>query len=156
MPIHQATVRLAQLNPAFSKLAPQKRQAIKTQQTSLLTKKFPNRIVMQMEYSTTTPAYQLDLAQYWQTRPANLWKQDTYLNASSGRHVPVDVRVAGGGGGLFELIFPREANGQPVVLLTDKSFSVEFEAPAIGRLPGGRVLLEFKLKDMALKGQPVF
>jgi hypothetical protein len=156
VPIRQAAVRLAQLSPAYSKLAPQERQAMETRQASLLAEKFPDSIVVRVEYSTTVPAYQADLAQYWQSRPADLWKQDMYLNAASGRHTPVDVRVAGGDGGVFELIFPREANGQPVVRLTDKSFSVEFAAPAIGRLPSGRVLLEFKLKDMALNGQPVF
>jgi hypothetical protein len=93
---------------------------------------------------------------YWETRPADLWKQDTYLYTSSGKHNPVNVRVAGGGGGAFELIFAREAKGQPVVQPTDKSFTVEIPAPAVGQLPGEPMRFEFKLKDMVFDGQPVF
>ena len=155
-PIRQALVRQSQLGPEFNKLAAPQRQAVEAQQTSLLEQKFPDRIVVRVEYSTTVPAYERALAQYWQTRPQGAWMQDTFLNSSSGRRSPVDVQVASGGGGYFVLLFAREVNGVPVIGLNDKSFAVEMQCPSIEKLPAQRILLQFKLKDLTIKGKPVF
>jgi hypothetical protein len=156
LPVRQAAVRRMQLDPEFSRMPDQVRKSAETRQTSVLGEKFPEHIVIRVEYSTTVTGYQRELAHYWQTRPAELWKQDVFLNTSSGRIAPVDIRVASGGGGSFELLFPREINGEPVVKPTDKSFNLDFQAPAIGAFPSERVLLEFKLKDMMMGGEPAF
>jgi hypothetical protein len=66
------------------------------------------------------------------------------------------VQVAGGAGGYFTLVFAREANGGAVIGLKDKSFAIELQCPAIEKLPSQRMLIEFKLKDMAFKGTPAF
>ena len=155
-PIRQAVVRQSRLGPEFNKLPAPQRQDIEAQQASLLEQKFPDRIVVRVEYSTTVPAYERALAQYWQSRPRGAWMQDTSLNASSGRHSPVDAQVAGGAGGYFILVFAREANGVPVIGLKDKSFAIELQCPAIEKLPSQRILMEFKSKDMAFKGTPAF
>ena len=78
------------------------------------------------------------------------------MYTSSGRHGPIGARLPGGAGGFFEMIFAREEKGEPLVRLTDKSLTVEFQTPTIGRLHGELMRFEFKLKDMALDGQPVF
>jgi hypothetical protein len=155
-PIRQAVVRQARLAPEFNKLPAQQRQAIEAQQASVLEQKFPDRIVVRVEYSTTVPAYERALASYWQTRPLGAWNQDTFLNAKSGRHSPVDVQVASGAGGDFILVFAREVNGGPVIGPKDKSFAIELQCPAIEKLPAQRILIEFKLKDMAFKGKQEF
>ncbi len=155
-PIRQAVVRQARLAPEFKKLAEPQRQGMEAQQASLLEEKFGGRIVVRVEYSTTVPAYERALAQYWQTRPQGAWMQDTFLNSSSGRRSPVAVQVAGGAGGYFVLIFAREANGEPIIGRRDKSLVVELQCPAIEKLPAQRILMEFKLKDMAFKGKPAF
>ncbi len=155
-PIRQAVVRQARLGPEFNKLSVSDRQAVEAQQSSLLEQKFPDRVVVRVEYSTTVPAYERALAQYWQTRPQGAWNQDTFLSSSSGRHSPVDVRVAGGAGGYFILVFARDVNGEPVVKAKDKSIAIELQCPTIEKLPGQRLLMEFKLKDMAFKGGPAF
>jgi hypothetical protein len=112
--------------------------------------------MVRVEYTSTIPPYMQDLVLYWQTRPAGLWKQDTYLYTASGKYNPVNVRVAGGAGGAFELIFARKVKGQPVVRPTDKSFTIEIQTPAVGPFTSERMRFEFKLKDMVLGGQPVF
>ncbi len=155
-PIRQAVVRQARLAPEFKKLSDPQRQAIEAQQARLLEQKFPDHIVVRVEYSTTVPAYERALASYWQTRPRGAWVQDTFLNSSSGRRSPVDVQVAGGGGGYFILAFAREVSGEPVITSKDKSFTLELQCPPIEKLPGQRLLMEFKLKDMAFKGSPAF
>ena len=155
-PIRQAIVRQARLDPAFNKLPESQRQAIEAQQAQLLEQSFPDHIVVRVEYSTTVPAYERALASYWQTRAQGSWIQDTSLNSSSGRHAPVDVQVAGGGGGYFVLVFARLENGEPVIRAGDKSFVLEIQCPAIEKLPAQRLLAEFKLKNMAFKGKPAF
>jgi hypothetical protein len=155
-PIRQAVVRQSRLGPQFNKLSAPQREAIVAEQASLLEQKFPDRIVVRVEYSTSVPVYERSLASYWQTRPSGAWTQDTFLNASSGRRSPVDVQVAGGAGGHFMLVFAREVNGVPVIGPKDKSFAIELQCPAIEKLPSQRILMEFKLKDMAFKGTPAF
>ena len=155
-PIRQAVVRQGRLGPEFNKLSVPQREAIEAQQASLLEQKFPDRIVVRVEYSTTVPAYERALASYWQTRPRGVWTQDTFLNSSSGRHSPVDVQVSSGAGGDFVLVFAREVNGEPVIGPKDKSFAIELQCPAIEQLPAQRLLMEFKLKNMAFKGKPAF
>lgn len=155
-PIRQAIVRQARLGPEFNKLPDPQRQAIESQQAQLLEQKFPDHIVVRVEYSTTVPAYERALASYWQTRPVGAWNQDTLLNAKSGRHSPVDVQVASGAGGDFILVFAREVKGEPVIGPKDKSFAIELQCPAIEKLPAQRLLIEFKVKDMAFKGKQEF
>ena len=155
-PIRQAVVRQSRLGTEFNRLAAPQRQSIEAQQASLLEQKFSDRIVVRVEYSTTVPAYERALSSYWQTRPQGSWLQDTSLNSSSGRRSPVDVQVAGGAGGFFILVFEREVNGERAIGPKDKSFTVELQAPTIEKIPGQRILMEFKLKNMTFKGTPVF
>jgi len=156
LPVRQAMIRQTRLSADFAKLSADARQTLEARQAKLLAEEFKNHIVVRVEYSTNVPSYAQDMARYWQTRPLPMWQQDTFLVTSSGRISLVDVWVAGGAGGLFELTFPRMVNGQPVVRDTDKSFSLEFQSPAFGPIQGERVLLEFKLKDMALDGRLIF
>jgi hypothetical protein len=155
-PIRQAVVRQARLGSEYNKLEASQRQAMEAQQASLLEQKFPNHIVVRVEYSTTVPAYERELASYWQTRARGAWAQDTFLSSSSGRQSPVDVQVAGGAGGYFVLLFAREVNGQPAIGPKDKSIVVELQCPPIEKIPAQRILMEFKLKDMAFKGTAAF
>jgi hypothetical protein len=155
-PIREAMVRQARLAPEFKKLPDPQREAMEAQQARLLEQSYPDHIVVRIEYSTTVPAYERALASYWQTRPRGAWVQDTFLSSSSGRRSPVDVQVGGGAGGYFVLVFARAVNGEPVIGPRDKSFTLELQCPPIEKLPGQRLLMEFKLKDMAFKGRPVF
>ena len=155
-PVRQAVVRQARLGPEFKKLPPPQRQALEAQQASLLEQKFPEHIVVRVQYSTTVPAYERALANYWQTRLQGAWTQDTFLNSSSGRRSPIDVQVGGGAGNYFILAFARQVNGEPVIGPKDKSFGIELQCPAIEKLPSRRILLEFKMKDMAFKGATAF
>jgi hypothetical protein len=156
LPIRQAAVRRAQLDAAAQKFSAKQRQADEERQANILAADYPDGIVVRVEYSTNVPSYEQEFARYWQNRAADLWKQDTFLVTAGGRYAPREVGVAGGAGGEFKLVFPRQVNGEPVISLTDKSFSLEFQSPAIQQLPSERVLLEFKLKDMILHGRPVF
>ena len=156
LPVRQAVVRQAQLDAAFLRLPIERRQALEAQQVALLQESFADRIVIRMEYATNARVYERELATYWQSQPEEFWKQKFYLNTSGGRHSPLAVRIAPGAGGSFELVFARAANGEPFIRAADKSFSVDFDSPAIGAIPGGRALMEFKLKDMMIGGRPIF
>ncbi len=156
LPVRQAVVRQAQLDPAFLRLPIERRQAIEAQQAALLQESYADRIVIRVEYATNARIYERELAAYWQNQPEEFWKQKFYLNTSGGRHSPLAVRITAGAGGSFELVFARAANGEPLIRDADKSFSVDFDSPAVGAIPGGRVLMEFKLKDMMVGGRPIF
>jgi len=116
---------------------------------------FEDRILVRVAFSTTALALGRELASYWQTQSEG-YKQKMFLSASSGRYSPLALRIESGAGGCIEIDFPRSVNGRPVIVPSDKSFVVEFEAPDFGPIQGGRVLSEFKLKDMMIGGAPIF
>ncbi len=154
-PIRQAAVQKTRLSKEFTSLNEPKRQETETNAAALLKESFSDRIEVRVEYSTTTPAYEQLLAAYWQKRPIAIWTQDTFLITGTGKHSPIQVHNAGLNG-YFVLVFPRTIDGRPVIGATDKGFSLDFYSPAIEVFPTEHVLLEFRLKQMTIKGIPVF
>lgn len=156
LPLRQAALRRMQLDPAFLRLPVDRRQAEEARHSTLLAGTgFEDRILVRVLYSTSALALGRELAAYWQTQSES-YKQKIFLSASTGRYSPLAIRTEQGAGGSIEIDFPRTADGRPVIMPSDKSFVVEFEAPDFGPIQGGRVLSEFKLKDMLINKAPVF
>jgi len=156
LPLRQAALRRLQLDPSFLRLPIERRQAEEARYSTLLAGTgFEDRILIRVLYSTTALALGRELAAYWQAQSES-YKQKIFLSSSSGRFSPLAMRAESGAGGSIEIDFPRTVNGHPIIPPSDKSFVMEFEVPDIGPIQGGRVLSEFKLKDMMIKGAPVF
>lgn len=156
LPLRQAALRQMQLDPSFLRLPVERRQAEEAKHLKALAETgFEDRILVRVLYSTNALALGRDLAVYWQTQSES-YKQRIFLSASSGRFSPLAIRPESGAGGSIEIDFPRTANGRPVIMPSDKSFVVEFDAPDIGPIQGGRVFSEFKLKDMMIRGALIF
>lgn len=156
LPVRQASVRRAQLAPSFAKLTEGQQAELKASHAKLLAAEFPDRVVIKVLYGSNVTTYQYELVRYWQKRPANTWSQDTFLITSAGRVPPMEVRVEPGAGGEFDLFFPRQVNGKPILEPGEKQLALEFESPAVGQIRNERVLLEFKVKDMLLNGRLVY
>ncbi len=154
-PIRQAAVQRTRLSKEYASLNEQMRQETEANAASLLKDAFSDRIEIRVEFSTTTPAYEQPLAAYWQNRPSAIWQQDTFLITATGKHPPAQV-CKEGLAGYFVLVFARTVDGRPVIGATDKGFSLDFYSPAVGVLPTEHVLLDFRLKEMTIRGIPVF
>ena len=154
--VRQAMVRRARLDPNYAKLTPEQKQELDARHQSLIEKSFDDRVVFQIEYATTAPAYRSELVARWQARSEEQLKLEIYLVTSRGRIPAARVIVAGGGGGDIQVIFPRVVDARPVIQPGDKSFALEFPHPTVGVLTAERVFLEFKVKNMLLNNELVF
>ncbi len=154
-PIRQALVRLMRLDPKFSQLSPEQKQARETEWANFIDAEFPDAIVIRVRYSANDPVYDRDLARFWQSQSTDSLRQDIYLS-SSGKVIPVRVTVAPGAAREIELIFPRELDGRPFVRPTDKTLTLEFTHPAVGILPSERVFLRFDARKMRVNEKIVY
>jgi len=156
LPIRQAMVRLAQLDPNYAKLAPEQKQELDARRKSLLDKTYPDRIVIQIAYSTNALAYRSELTTLWQSQAEEVLKQEIRLITRRGRIPPARVFVAPGAGGDIQIIFPRQLDGRPLVAPDDKNLGLEFQHPTIGVLSSERVFVEFKVKNLLVNNELVF
>lgn len=156
LPVRQAHVRQALASPQVTKLSAEDKKRVADQMAEILRADYSDRLAVRVLYLSNVPTYQRELVRYWRMRPDDRWKQDTFLITDRGRIPPIEVRVSGGAGGEFLLLFPRTVDGQPVVRPQDKSFSIEFEARAAGVVRADRALLQYKTKDIVADGQLIY
>lgn len=152
-PVRQAMVRLARLGPDYTKLTPEQRQPVDARQNAFIEQKFDDRVVIQIEYTTSALPYRTELVTRWRARPEEDLKKDFYLATARGRIPAARVIVAAGGEGGLQVIFPRVVEGRPVIQPDDKNFSLEFQHPTVGVLAAERVLIQFNVKDMLVKNE---
>jgi hypothetical protein len=74
------------------------------------------------------------------------------MNSRGAKVEPVRYVPGGGTRPEFDLYFPRQINGQPVLLPEDKNVSVELMHPTIGTLPSQRIFVEFRTAKMSVGG----
>jgi hypothetical protein len=125
-------------------------------------------IVVHVIYGSNVQEYNRDLATYWQTHyPEGTVPQEAFLNGPKGQKVsPIRLISPKGAAQEFELIFPRQVDGKPLLEAGDKKISVEFMVPSVGSVDsqgrvttsstGTRVFREFNVDKMTLNGQIVY
>lgn len=156
-PLRQALVRLQQLNAGFEKLPADKQQAFNAQGEKFLAAQFPDTIVFYVEYSTNTPGYARDLAYFWRTQTVELLQKDVRLYVPREQsQLPAKFIHTGGEATAFQLVFPRPASLLANPVMKDDEIKIEFQHPTVGQVPGERVFLVFKVKDMVLNGMPTY
>lgn len=150
LPVRQAAVRGAQLHPSFDKLSEAERQALRERHAKVIDTDFSERVVVKVLYSVRAQTIGQELSMYFRTRAQGNWRQDTLLVTSAGQ-VPVsEVRVAPEGGE-FQLIFPRNKNGKPIIHPGDEEFHLEFKQRSVGAVGvpyDVRVVIRFRIADL--------
>jgi hypothetical protein len=154
LPVRQAMVRLTQLSSAYQKLAPEQKKVTDQDAEKLLAETFADVILVHVEYYTNIQGYEQTLNRQWQSRSVADLANNTFLiGARGGRISPAKFRP---GAGEFDLTFPRLVDGEPLLNARDKSLKVEFPHPAVGDVPGGRVVVEFRVNRMTVGGQVLY
>jgi hypothetical protein len=157
LPIRQALVRQEQLALKYDQLPPEKRELFDQDSAKYLGAAFPETVLIHVRYSTNVQGLDRDLALHWQTRnPAELLTNVFLITPGGKRVSPSRLTVAKGGERSFDLVFPRNVDGTPLLDPPTGSLRLEFPHPRIGQVPDGRVLVEFKGSKMMLDGQPVY
>jgi hypothetical protein len=173
IPVREAYVRQLQIDNKYDKMDDAHKKSFDAQAESLLTRTFDDVILIHVEYGSSVQPFERQLADYWQSIREDTIPVNVFLINQKGDHIPpIKFSSPKGGNYSFDLYFPRMKGGEPIIQDGDKSFSIEFHTPAVGRQNAGntnnpgnanigtlgaeRVLAEFKVEKMAWKGKPNF
>ena len=151
-PVREAMMRLQQLDAKFSALPPDQKQKFDAQAKQFIEADFSDRVVVQVNYSANTQAYDQVLIRAWQSQSPDVIKNSSYLNP--GKIAPLAVQVGQGGYHELQFIFPRKsAAGEPSINPAAQEISVEFESPGVGTLAPDRIFVRFSTKKMIVNNQ---
>jgi hypothetical protein len=155
LPIRQAMVRQGQIANKYESLSPEQKQAFDKRADALL-EGFPaDSVIVFVQYETNDRNRDQELARYWQSKTTELLKNQVYLTAGDTK-VPIAAFAVGQGAERwFQFVFPREAQGKPILDPKDKSIKLEFTYPAMG-LGSGQAFQEFKTQKMIFNGNIAF
>ncbi len=157
LPVRQAVARQMMLDAKYDKLAPEQQQELDARIGKFLAVSFADTVLVHVIYKTNVPQTDRDLARHWQTRTLETIKNTTNLIAGNGQKIqPTGFVAATGAGREFQLVFPRQLNGQPSIAPTDKSLKLEFMHPNLGNQGEVRILLNFKPEQMVVNGAVVY
>ena len=153
LPVRQATIRMQQIASKYDDLPAEQKQQFDQSANKYLAARFNDVVVVQVEYTTNLRNHQIPLINYWQQKTTEHLKNDFYLYGSKDVKVQLLEYVPPqGNSATFQLIFPRQYEGKPLVTPEDKTLKLEFLAYPNDE----QILLDFKVKDMILDGQVVY
>jgi len=156
-PIRQAFVRLNQLVQKYDQMAPEQKQQFEQWSGKYLASEFPDTVIVYMEYGSNADGDAREMNRYWRNQTAETLKNFTYLIGAKGVKAPLQqYGVEQSERRVFQFVFPRTVNGQPIVGPEDKSLQVEFVHPNLRKRGEKRVLVEFKVNKMMVDGQLVY
>jgi hypothetical protein len=180
LPIREAVVRQVLIANQYDLADPEKKDAMRKQTEGFLNRTYDDVIVVHVTYGSNVQEYNRALATFWQGHyPEGTVPQEAFLNGSRGQKVaPIKLISPKGGAQEFELIFPRNIEGKPLLEPGDRTIGVEFLAPPIGNVDQqGRVIVgtvdaqgrsitsstdnirvftEFKADKMMVNGQLIY
>ena len=156
LPIRQAQVRLEQIRVNYDQLRPELKRVADQRAESFLGVRFPETVVVRVSYSSNVQLADRELARHWQTQTTDILKNFVFL-IGGGEKVPLlRYWVAEGAGREFQLTFPREYKGRPLVTSNDKMLQLEFPHPSIRGQAGSLVLIPFQIDKMLIDGVAVY
>lgn len=133
IPVREAYIRQMQIEGEYKKMDDAHKKAFDAQAKSLLSRTFDDVILIHVEFGSTLEAFERQMVAYWKGIPADTIPANIFLTNQRGDHIPpikfVSLR---NGEHSFDLYFPREEGGEPVIQLSDRSFTVEFRTPPVG------------------------
>ena len=155
-PIRQAMVRQQQLAQKYDQMPEDKKKAFDQEAGKFLAASFADAVVVYVSFTTNVQFDDRDVARHWQTQTTDTLKNFTYLIGPKGEKVQLQRYTVADAGRAFQLVFPRQPEGRPLVGPQDKTIKLEFVHPRTTRQGESRVLIEFRLDKMVMQGEPVF
>lgn len=156
LPIKQGIVRLSQINAKYDQMTEDQRKAFDQNAEKFLSGRNPDSVVIHVTYSASAQLDDRNLTNYWHTQTTESLKNFTYLIGTGSSRVPLSVfRPGAGEAHEFQLVFPRQYNGRPLIGPSDKVLSLEFDHPDI-RGPAARILIQFKVEKMISQGTVIY
>jgi len=157
LPVRQAIVRRQMIAEQYDQMSQEKKREFDERAGKFLYADFNETVMVHVSYSASVQSYDRDLARYWHSQTTETLKNTTFLIASNGEKVQLTQYTASTGAGReFQLIFPRQITGGPVLGPKDKSIKIEFKHPRVGNEGEARALLEFKADKMVINNVVVY
>lgn len=157
LPVRQAVVRLLQINSKYDAMPPEQKQAFDQKAEEFLNKRFPDKVVLHVAYSSNVQADDRELARHWRSQTTETLKNQVFLILPGGDTVQLlGYAVTQGAGREFQFEFPRQHKGRPLIRPDDKTLQLEFPHPSIRGQGGARILIAFKVEKMLIEGLPLF
>jgi hypothetical protein len=157
LPIRQALVRQQMLNEKSEQAPPEKKQEFDEQAEKFLSANFADTVLVHVSYNANVQVYDRELARYWHGQTTETLKNTTFLIVANGQKIqPIRYTTSTGAGREFQLIFPRQVNGQPLVGPKDKPLKLELKHPRTGDQNEQHVLIEFKVDKMTMQGNVIY
>jgi hypothetical protein len=155
-PVRQALVRLSQINAKYDEMTADGREAFDQNAEQVLSANNAQFVVMHVSYTANVQNDDRELARHWHTQTIERLKNFVSLIGGGGVRVPLSIYIPGEGASReLQFVFPREHNGRPVIGPGDKTLKLEFNHPNI-RGTAERVLVEFRIDKMIMRGAPVY
>jgi len=172
-PIREAEARRMQIEQKYDRMDEQHKKDLEARAEQLLAPTFDDFILVHVEYSSNVQTFERQLARHFQGIPEGSIPLGIYMITQSGDHIGPSKWVSPRTGeDEFEMYIPRTVKGEPVIKPTDKKFSIQFRAPAVGSQAVGNpgnvrntnvatmgnelVLVEFKLDAMVWNGKVTY
>jgi hypothetical protein len=114
-------------------------------------------MIVYVMYSSNVVTYQQELARQWEAMPPEVAAKQVQLYAPRGQIIyPLTFAKVEGGGGAFQVTFPKQIDGKPVLTPQDKEMKIEFPHPDIGGQGASRVTVTFDLRKMTADGKILY
>jgi len=157
LPIRQALVRLQQINTDYDEMPPEQQQAFDQKAEAILNMQLRDTVVLFVDYGSSTDVYDKEMARYWQRQTTETLKNVVFLRGHAGEEVPLlGYAAERGAGRTFELVFPREPEGRPLLRPDSKTLRLDFLHPNIRGQGEVRAFVEFKVKNMLIEGEVMY
>ncbi len=151
-PIREAVARATALSQKYDQMDSAAKAQFDKKWDLFIAQSFPDRVIVNVKYSSTTTDVDRQLAAFWQSQTLDTVKIDAYLNGPEGeRLAPIAFWAGKGASREFQLAFPRPAEAPK-----QSSFSIEFKHPDVIDQPSTRITARFNVKDLEYRGQITF
>jgi hypothetical protein len=151
-PIREALVRESALSQKYEQMDATAKAQFDQKWSQFLAQRFPDKVIINVKYSSNTTDVDRQLAAYWQSQTLDTVKVETYLNGPDGERLPPIAFWAGKGASReFQLAFARPAEAP-----RNASFSIEFKHPDVTDQPSSRITARFNVKDLEYRGEITF
>ncbi len=146
-PVRQANARMAAITRKYDKMDEAARKEFDDKWNKYLETKFPETVVIAVNYESNVPDTDRQLTNYFQAQTLETIKSTTALILPDGTRV--EPTAFASGPHEMQIAFPR-----PKDLAPTASFSIEFKHPDLPDQPSRRISSKFSLKDMVFNGAP--
>jgi len=160
LPVRRAYVRLVQLRDKYDRMSLQDKSSYDKRFDPVLSLDTSEEIIVAVDLQSNDRQLAMEVFRQLNQATRNSLSQYAYLITDHRGRIPLkDYAPPSADGTGAKLIFPRNINGEPVVLSQDKELKLEFVVPGTSRPDDidctgcHKVYIVWKVKDLLCDGQ---